>query len=316
MTRQHQLGFLILGIAAAVLSAGCGEESARVQPPPVVAAPGEATKPCPAPLKVFVSIEPVRFLLDRIATERVRTQSIVAAGQSPETYEPTDGQLNEVQYADVYLTIGVPFEKTWLPHVLELNPIMHVVDLRKGLELRSPESTEGGKTGTSDPHVWLDPTLLAAQIQPILDLVSELDPGHKELFQTQADSLREELTTVDREIRATLATVGPRKFLVFHPAWGYFADRYGLQQVIAQTDGKEPDAEGLRALVDMAKREGVTSVLVQPNFSPVAATAVAEATGGTVTQLDPLSFHVPQTLREAAKALAAPVPSPVARSTP
>jgi zinc transport system substrate-binding protein len=77
--------------------------------------------------------------------------------------------------------------------------------------------------------------------------------------------------------------------MVFHPAWGYFADTYGLTQVPIEREGKEPGARALAALIDQAKREKTQVVFVQPQFDKRSAVQVAQAIGGAVVAVDPLA---------------------------
>ena len=79
-----------------------------------------------------------------------------------------------------------------------------------------------------------------------------------------------------------------RKLFVFHPAFGYFADSYGLKQTPLESQGKEPSAQQLAALIDKAKKEGVKVIFVEPQYSKKTAQTVATAIGGTLVTLDPL----------------------------
>lgn len=95
-----------------------------------------------------------------------------------------------------------------------------------------------------------------------------------------------------------------RSFLVFHPAWGYFADTYGLIQVPIEKEGKEPGARALVALIEQAKREDVKAIFVQPQFSATSAEQVARAIGGRVVPIDPLSPDYADNLRAVARQIA------------
>jgi zinc transport system substrate-binding protein len=116
--------------------------------------------------------------------------------------------------------------------------------------------------------------------------------------------LEQRLDELDETIRRTLAPVRGRSFLVFHPAWGYLADEYGLKQVAIEIEGKAPADHELTALQQFARDEQVNVVFVQPQISGQAADAVAAAIGGRLEVLDPLAADVAANLRRVAGALA------------
>jgi zinc transport system substrate-binding protein len=110
-------------------------------------------------------------------------------------------------------------------------------------------------------------------------------------------------TCCDRDLHALLDPLPNRKFMVFHPAWGYFADTYGLTQVPIEREGKEPGARALAALIDQAKRDGIKVVFVQPQFDG-ARRQVAQAIGGVVVAVDPLAADYVDNLRRVGREFA------------
>lgn len=92
--------------------------------------------------------------------------------------------------------------------------------------------------------------------------------------------------------------------MVFHPAWGYFAETYGLTQIPVQREGKEPGAKALAALVDEARREGVKVIFVQPQLSSRAAEQLARAIHGRVETIDPLAPDYVENMLRVARLIA------------
>ena len=93
----------------------------------------------------------------------------------------------------------------------------------------------------------------------------------------------------DKKIRDMLAPFKGRCFMVFHPAWGYFAEEYGLEQVPIEVEGKEPGPQALARLIDEARKENIQVIFVQKQFSSRAAETIAKAIHGKVVALDPLA---------------------------
>jgi len=116
------------------------------------------------------------------------------------------------------------------------------------------------------------------------------------------------LSDIDRleeDIRASLRGVRNRKFIVFHPSWGYFANDFGLEQVAIEVGGQEPSAAELASLIEFAKREGIDVILAQPQFSRRSAETIAREIGGEVLLIDPLALDRLDNLSQVARAMAA-----------
>lgn len=138
----------------------------------------------------------------------------------------------------------------------------------------------------------------------IRDKLAELDPENDEDYTRNHTAFVAELDALDREIRTLLADAPDRKIMVFHPAWGYFADAYGLIQVPIEVEGKEPGPRTLAALIEQARRRQVKVIFVQPQFSRKSAEQVARAIGGQVVAIDPLSPDYAENLRKVARQIA------------
>ena len=263
-------------------------------------------------LSVFVSIEPQACFVERVGGRHVAVEVLVAAGQSPATYAPTLQQVVRLGKARAYFRIGVPFEGPLLERIASSAKSLEVVDTRAGIRLRrldepheheGEEAGHGHEAGIEDPHVWLDPKLVKVQARTICATLSRLDPGHAADYQANLAAFEAELDAVDAKIAKALAPVRGREILVFHPAYGYFADAYGLKQVAVESGGKSPTSRQLVALIERAKAGGVKVIFVQPQFSRRSAEAVAGAIGGAVVPMDPLARDYIANLERMAEAV-------------
>jgi zinc transport system substrate-binding protein len=259
-----------------------------------------------AKLHVAVSIMPEAYFVERIGGERVSVQVLVGPGQSPHTYEVTPRQLEELSRAKLYFRIGIEFEERLVPRLERMFPELKVVDLRTGVPLRRMSADEAGDedehqhAGRPDPHIWLSPVLVKIQAQTICDALVEIDPAHADQYRANLAAFAKDLDRVHARIAAALAPLKGRTIFVFHPAFGYFADTYGLQQVPVESEGKEPTAKQLAALIARAKAQGVKVIFVQPQFPAKAAEAVAQAIGGAVVPIDDLARDYLKNLEEMA----------------
>ncbi len=261
-------------------------------------------------LKLAVSIIPQKNLVQRIAGESVEVQLLVQPGQSPATYEPTPKQMAALSQAQLYYRIGVPFEHIWMRRIQSTYPSLSILDARDGIELRAVEGGDEGhhdhahEEGELDPHIWLSPPLIKIMALRLRDKLIELDPDNSDLYTRNHAELASSLEQIDKDIRQALETMDTKKFMVFHPSWGYFADAYGLQQIPIEGGGKEPGARALARLIEQAKQSRIGVIFVQKQFSQRHARSIASAIGAKVVVIDPLSEGYPENLRDVAKAMA------------
>jgi zinc transport system substrate-binding protein len=260
---------------------------------------------------VFVSILPQKFFVEQVGKELVDVQVMVAPGASPATYEPKPAQMAAISKARIYFSIGVPFEKAWLKKFVSANPEMKIVHTEHGIQKmpmtaheHAGEEKHGEKAhhdyGVLDPHIWLSPPLVMVQARNILTALQEVDAAHHSVFEANYKAFVAKLVDLDVELRAIFAGKRGLQFMVFHPAWGYFADTYGLQQVPIEIEGKEPKPAQLKNLIERAREHQIKVLFVQPQFSSKSAEQVAREIGGQVAFVDPLALNWAENLREVA----------------
>lgn len=279
----------------------------------------------PEKLTVAVSILPQAHFVERVGGDRVRVVVLVGPGQSPHAYEPTPKQVADLAGARAYFTIGVEFERGLLPRLRSSFPQLRVVDTRAGVPLRTMTGAEAAAEcdhghdhghhdhqGTPDPHIWLSPRLVKIQAQTICDALVDLDPSGVETYRRNLAAFQADLDRLHDRLEAALAGLKGREVFVFHPAFGYFLDEFGLKQVPVEIEGKEPTARRLAAVIERAKAAGTRVIFVQPQFSRKSAAAVAEAIGGVVVPLDPLARDFTANLEDMAAKIQAKFASPPA----
>ncbi len=270
------------------------------------------------PMQVAVSIVPQKYFVEKIGGPLVQVEVMVPPGSAPEQYEPKPRQMEAIGRARLYFACGVPFETVWLPKIASANPHMLVVHTDKDIRKRTMEAHshhEHGESGKEehhhhegemkDPHVWLSPPLVMLQARSIFEALWVADPQNRKEYETNYSKFVGELADLDASILKILAPSGePRPFMVFHPAWGYFAEAYGLKQIPVEVEGKEPRAKDLDAFIKLARRLGIKTIFVQPEFSPKSARTIADAVGATVVEADVLAPDWADNLRRVAGSFA------------
>lgn len=278
-----------------------------------------------ANINVMVSILPQKTFVEAIGGDKVKVSLMVQPGNSPHTYEPKPSQMKDIAKADIYFIIGVEFEKVWLQKFRDLNAGMVISDLSQGAKKREMEvhHHEGKEEGheayhdhdhedehdethhSLDPHIWTAPYNVSLIASNIYHALSKLDPENASYYKKNLEQFKANIEKTDKKIREILAdTPEGTPFMVFHPAWGYFAEAYGLEQLPVEIEGKEPKPRELMSLVKEAKEHKVKAIFTQPEFSDATARLISKELGIKVIKVSPLAPDWSQNLINLANAIA------------
>jgi len=254
------------------------------------------------PLRLFTAVAPIQIIAEHIGAKHVVAQSLVKPGFDPHHYEPTPQQIRALSNADLYVRSEMPFEQAWLPRIQSANPGMQIVGAEPGTHVARPHGHhEHGEH--PELHRWTSPAQALEIAKAVSNSLSQMAPQHAGDFARNLARLREQFRTLDAELKEQLGQLQERHFLVFHPAWDYFAEAYGLHQIAIEHEGKQPGARTLAHLIEEAREQRIRAVLVQPQMDTRLAQRVAGEIGAQVITIDPLADDYPHNLRRLAQAL-------------
>lgn len=254
-------------------------------------------------LTLVVSVLPQSEIAHRIVDDRVDVAVLVPPGSFPATFEPTPKQMAITAEADLWLQIGIPFESAIVDRILAIASDLEIIDGIQGIERRPIAGDDHGH-GALDPHIWLDPDLIAVHARILCEALCIAAPGDCDLFRGNLGDYETELAAADERITTILQGHAGKPIFVFHPAYGYLAHRYGLIQIPVEVEGKVPTGRRLAALVERARTARARSLLVQPQFAGGGAAAAASAMGVEIVEVDPLAPDLAANLERMAAAIA------------
>lgn len=269
------------------------------------------------PLPVMVSVAPQKYVLEKLAGPLVEISVMVAPGADAHTFEPKPSQMAQAAKSKLYFAQGVEFEHTWLPKLAKTNPGMTVVNTLEGIELMPMEEhhddhghdkhvKDKHEELEMDPHTWTAPSLMKRQAETMAHALGKADPENAQVYNSNLKAFSDELAVLDSQIRALLQGVpAGSEFIVFHPAWAYFAREYGLKEVAIESGGKEPSPRKLKELIKHAKETKAKAIFVQPQFSRKTAQTLADAIGAKLVPADDLAPDWNANMLAVAKELAA-----------
>jgi zinc transport system substrate-binding protein len=262
----------------------------------------------PQPVRVTVSILPQAWFVRQIGGDQVIVDVLVGPGDSPATYEPTPREMAALQESAVFFSAGVPFERGLLPRMENLQKQPFIVGPRPATGAHGHHDGHDHDHGDIDPHTWLDPLQARDMAREMAAALGHVRPDATEWFQANLQELELHLARIDADVAALLAPCRGATFYVFHPAFGHFAARYGLQQRAIEAGGHEPGSRHMAEIISEARAAGVRTIFVQPQFSQRAAGSVARSVGAEVVLVDPLPAVYDTGIYELAETLRAHLP--------
>ena len=248
---------------------------------------------------LYVSILPLRSLVQGIVGDDFDIEVLVPPGASPETFEPTPRQFVGLNKARMVFNVGlIDFETMLLAKVEDQ---AKVVDLSRGIELITGTFSHGshGHTHTHgiDPHVWTSPRALQKMAENAYEAIREAYPDSVK-YETNYRLLQQELKALDERTAARIAASDVEYFIIYHPALTYYARDYGLRQIAIEADGKEPSAKQLTQLIRQAREDGVRRILYQSQFPASAVEVIARDIDAEYAEVDPLREDVIANIEE------------------
>ncbi len=288
----YNRGIILAVVMIAAFLYGCGDER------PATEVKGESTR-----LDVTATILPVAAFTEKVGGERVSVTTLVPPGASPHTFEPTPRQLIGVAKTSALIIAGsgVEFEKAWLAKLKDMNNEMAIVDSSTGVEKdgdddedddEGEEDDHGGHDhhghSGNDPHIWVSVRNAQQMVSNIRDGLIEIDPDGRDYYTSRADDFLRELKDLDERLIEAVAKMANKKFLVYHPSWGYFAKDYGLEQIAIERGGREATPKTIVELVRAARASKLKVIIASPEFSARSAEVIAKEIDASLVLISPL----------------------------
>lgn len=263
-------------------------------------------------LSIVVTIPPQAYFVEKIAGEKADISIILSGGKDPHFFEFSTREISQILSADIYFSIGLPQEAALVARLSASSGTLRIVDTGEDIPRRLPDAPFLANSGNSDtlppadeentdPHIWLSPALVKLQAQKIIDTLIVADPKNASYYISRHALFITEIDNLDREIQRQLSVVKEKTLLVYHPAFGYFADQYGFTQIPVEIEGKEPAARSLSILIETARRKRIRTLFVEPQTPQKKAQIIASSIGAEIMQIDPLARNWTETLLDFAK---------------
>ena len=270
-------------------------------------------------LKVAAGLPPVAYLVKRVGGDAVEVGSMLKEGRSPHDYSPGVHEIRDAASSRLFFTTGMNFERKFVEPLKRGGT--RIVDVSRGIK-RIPMEVSCDHHGHDhhdhhhghdhhhedhkdalDPHVWLNADNACRMAETIRDELCGADPAHADLYRQNCEALLKELRECEAKLKADMAPYKGRRFYVYHPAFGYYAEMLGLRQEAFELDGREVTAARMLEVLRRAKEDKVRTIFTQPQFNPASVRVLEKEHGIKVVPADPLREDLLNNFRELGQAL-------------
>ena len=262
-----------------------------------------------AEVKVLTSIKPLQLIAAAVQDGVAAPEVLLPPGASPHNYALRPSDVRRVQSVDLLYWIG-PDMETFLPRVLKGRslPTVAVQDL-PGMKLRrfgedshshaddADEHDHDHRPGSVDAHLWLSTVNARVIATRMATDLSAADPANATKYQSNVRAFIGRLDALDARLKTRLAAVGDQPYFVFHEAFDYFEDAYGLKHagVFSVAAEVQPGAQHVAAMRTRLQEVGKTCVFSEPPLRPRLAETLVAGLPVKLAELDALGGYTPPT---------------------
>ena len=265
------------------------------------------------PIKLIASVQPVQMIVSAISNGIAEPSVLVPAGATPHEYSLKPSNVRDISNADLLFWIG-PSLETFLGKTL--NKFTKKTDLRvvsliesRGLKrihldsehqhhddddddshsAKNLSALETSATENLDPHIWLDPLNALAMAQQIAAVLSETDPSNAQQYQRNLQLFQQRIVQLDQQFSTELSKIKGQGYFVFHDAYSYFEQRYGLTRLGEfSVNESKPSVKKIMTIQAIIKQGKAVCIFSEPQFNPALIDTVTRGTDVHRAVLDPL----------------------------
>jgi zinc transport system substrate-binding protein len=259
--------FILVFVFAAIMIVGCSQPDQT----------DHSKETSEKQLEIYTSLYPIQYAVERIGGDTVTTHSVYPPGADAHTYEPSSKEIVAIAKSDAFFYLGAgmeAFSETVADSLASQD--VHLVEIgeKKDLFIKEEHHDDGEEHGQHhhgdlDPHIWLDPLRLLEVSDIVKEELISLNPQAKEAYEKNFASLQEDLTELDKQFIAVLENKKNKHILVSHAAYGYWEDRYGIEQIAVNglSSSNEPSQKELTNIINRTKEYGLDYIFFEQNVS-------------------------------------------------
>lgn len=245
-------------------------------------------------IQIVTSFYPLSYVATAVGGNLVVVRNLVPAGVEPHDFEPSSRDLVEIGMADIFIFNGAslePWVEKWTDGISEKpGSILNMSESLKKREVRLIE-----RDGITDPHFWLDPTVMKVEADIVRDLLIEIDPAHKDFYVDNASRLSASLDALNQRFISGLSSCQLRDIVVLHEAFNYLGRQYHLYitSISGISPDEEPSPKELGRIINHVRAKGIKHIFAETVASPKFSELITREVGGEMLTLNPIESLTP-----------------------
>lgn len=243
--------------------------------------------------EITVSIEPQKFFIEQLLGDSIPINVMIPSGANHATYAPSPEQLKNLAKSKLYVKVGhLNFEKVWHDKIVSINNKITWINQSKYIKVinnHHHEDQEHSCNGDIDPHIWTSPKQVLTMLDALKEELLNTYPNNKDFINANFHDFIHQIEALDNRCIALHDKNPDLHFMIFHPAYSYFARDYGFTQLSIEFEGKKPTPAALKKTIQLAKEKNIKTIFIQKEFDISNAEVIAEEIGAKIIQVNPLS---------------------------
>jgi ABC-type Zn uptake system ZnuABC Zn-binding protein ZnuA len=233
------------------------------------------------PIPIVVTLPVLKGFVEKVGGRHVAVSSLINGLESEHTYTPRPSDVIAIKNAKMLVKIGLGLE-TWIDSLIKNADRKNLVTVTTSEDVTLLQD--------QNPHIWPDPERAKIMIRHITKGLSQIDPARKAEYQKNETSFALALDTLTAEMMGKVKGIQNPKIITHHPAWPYFAKRFGfiIAGEIQMQVGSEPSAKRIGELTRLMRREKIRVILSEPQLNPNMPKILARETGARIVILSPM----------------------------
>ena len=252
-------------------------------------------------LTIYTSIYPIQYAVERIGGDTVSARTVFPPGVDAHSYEPTSKDMTSIADSSAFIYMGAGMEgfaesaadalasqdvslieigvHDELFHSEDEHGHVHESDTENGHE--EDVSHDGHNHGDHNPHIWIDPIRMIDMAEIIKEELITLNPTEETLYNENFAALEADLQKLDKQFTEVLSNKSDKHILVTHAAYGYWEERYGIEQIAINglSSSSEPSQKDLTKIIDQAKENDLNYIIFEQNSSNRVSEIIQEEIG-------------------------------------
>jgi len=239
---------------------------------------------------VVSAIEPIEFFASKISHPQCSTVTLIDSRQDIHNLQLTSRHLTILDRAQVYLSVGLIAETQLQKRLQQDANSPKILALHKQFSsFQHTDHHHHDHANELDPHFWVSPKTASKLVSTISSFLCTSFPHHCDQFQKRSAAMQNDIDSLERKHQQMLDSLSIRTFIVYHPAYGHFAEHYNLKQIAVEYQGKEPSIKHLASLIDTIQKTGSRFLIIGPQQNQSKMQSLAEKLNLSLKVIDPLT---------------------------